>query len=177
MKRILLCLSVLLATMQLMAAPVDMITAQKSAQRFVNQHLYGGSLRAPIAGQMKLAHAETNSKMLDRAVYYIFNSSNGYVIVAGDDRAETILGYGDAPIDINAIPCNMKAWLATYKEQIEYLQAHEGMQVQTPSRSTVCAGGGEILPQRRPRERGRSGHGPRPLPPHQQAGDVRLQCG
>ena len=133
MKRILLCLSVLLATMQLMAAPVDMITAQKSAQRFVNQHLYGGSLRAPIAGQMKLAHAETNSKMLDRAVYYIFNSSNGYVIVAGDDRAETILGYGDAPIDINAIPCNMKAWLATYKEQIEYLQAHEGMQVQTPS--------------------------------------------
>lgn len=80
-----------------------------------------------------MAHTEMNSKMMDRAVYYIFNSHNGYVIVSGDDRAEEILGYGDAPLDINAIPCNMKAWLATYKEQIEYLQAHEGLQVETPS--------------------------------------------
>ena len=121
MKRILLCLSVLLATMQLMAAPVDMITAQKSAQRFVNQHLYGGSLRAPIAGQMKLAHAETNSKMLDRAVYYIFNSDQGFVIVAGDDRAHQILAHGDRPLDLKRMPVNMKFWLGTYKKQLEYL--------------------------------------------------------
>lgn len=134
MRRILLlCAAVLLAAIQLSASPVDARTAQAKAQSFVQQRLYNGKLRAPIAGQMKLAHAEMNSKMLDRAVYYIFNSSNGYVIVSGDDRAEEILGYGDAPLDINTIPCNMKAWLATYKEQIEYLQAHEGMQVETPS--------------------------------------------
>ena len=80
-----------------------------------------------------MAHAEMNSRKLDRAVFYIFNSSNGYVIVSGDDRAEEILGYGDGQLDINTIPCNMKAWLATYKEQIEYLQDHEGLQVETPS--------------------------------------------
>ena len=133
MRRILLCAAVVLAAISLSAAPVDMRSAQRQAQNFVQQKLYSGKLRAPISGEMKLVHAEMNSKMLDRAVYYIFNSSNGYVIVSGDDRAEEILGYGDRPLDINTIPCNMKAWLATYKEQIEYLQAHEGLQVETPS--------------------------------------------
>ena len=133
MRRILLCVAVIFAAIQLSAAPVDVKTAQAKAQSFVSQKLYGGVLRAPISGEMKLAHMEMNSKMLDRAVYYIFNSSNGYVIVSGDDRAEEILGYGDGPIDINNIPCNMKAWLATYREQLEYLQAHEGLQVETPS--------------------------------------------
>ena len=133
MRRILLFAAVLFAAIQLSAMPVDVRTAQAKAQNFVQQKLYGGKLRAPISGEMKLAHAEMNSQMMDRAVYYIFNSQNGYVIVSGDDRAEEILGYGDAPLNINTIPCNMKAWLATYKEQIEYLQAHEGMQVETPS--------------------------------------------
>ena len=133
MRRILLCVAVLFAAIQLSASPVDMRTAQAKAQNFVQQKLYGGKLTAPISGEMKLAHAEMNSQMLDRAVYYIFNSQNGFVIVSGDDRAEEILGYGDAPLDINNIPCNMRAWLGTYKEQIEYLQAHEGLQVETPS--------------------------------------------
>lgn len=133
MRRVLLCVAVLFAAIQLSASPVDMRTAQAKAQKFVQEKAYDGTLRAPISGQMKLAHAEMNSKMLDRAVYFIFNSSNGYVIVSGDDRAEEILGYGDAPLNINNIPCNMKAWLSNYKEQIEYLQAHEGLQVETPS--------------------------------------------
>ena len=133
MRRFLLCAAVLFAAIGLMAAPVDMRTAQIKAQNFVQQKLYSGKFMAPITGEMKLAHAEMNSKMLDRAVYYIFNSENGYVIVSGDDRAEEILGYGDAPLDINTIPCNMKAWLATYKVQIEYLQANEGLVVEAPS--------------------------------------------
>ena len=133
MRKILLCAAVLFAAIQLSAAPVDMRTAQYKAQSFANQMLYGGKLRAPITGQMTLAHAEMNSKMTDLAVYYIFNTNNGFVIVSGDDRAEEILGYGDRPLDINNIPCNMKAWLGTYKEQIEYLQAHKDLQVETPS--------------------------------------------
>lgn len=133
MRRILLFATVWLAALAVVAAPVDVRTAQAKAQSFIQQKQYDGKLRAPLSGQLTLAHAEMNSKMLDRAVYYIFNSSNGFVIVSGDDRAEEILGYGDMPLDINAIPCNMKAWLGTYKDQIEYLQAHEGMQIETPS--------------------------------------------
>ena len=146
MRRFLLCVAVLFAAVGLMAAPVDVRTAQSKAQSFVNQKLYGGKLRAPISGQMRLAHAEMNSKMLDRAVYYIFNTSNGYVIVSGDDRAEEILGYGDAPLDFNTIPCNMKAWLDHYKEQIEYLQAHEGLRVETPSMVAPSLRGATVAP-------------------------------
>jgi len=133
MKKILLLSAVFLAAVQLVAAPVDLKTAQTTAQNFVNHKLYSGRLNAPLSGQMTLAHAEMNSKMLDRAVYYIFNTTNGYVIVSGDDRAEQILGYGDTPLDMNNIPCNMRAWLDTYKEQIEYLQAHRDLRVETPS--------------------------------------------
>ena len=108
MRKILFFAAVFFAVIQLSATPVDVRQAQSRAQNFVEQRMYQGQLRAPISGEMKLAHAEMNSKMLDRAVYYIFNSENGYVIVSGDDRAEEILGYGDAPLDINMIPCNMR---------------------------------------------------------------------
>ena len=133
MKKFLLFAAALFAVMQVVAAPVDLRTAQYTAQTFVNQKLYSGRLNAPLSGTATLAHVEMNSKMLDRAVYYIFNTSNGYVIVSGDDRAEQILGYGDQPLDIKTIPCNMKAWLSNYKEQIEYLQAHPDLRVETPS--------------------------------------------
>ena len=133
MRKLCLFAAVILVAIQALAAPVDVRTAQISAQRFMNEKMYSGKLNAPISGTLKLAHAEMNSKMLDRALYYVFNTSNGFVIVSGDDRAEQILGYGDYPIDMNNIPSNMRAWLGTYKEQLEYLQAHEGMQVVTPS--------------------------------------------
>ena len=133
MRRILMCAALLFAAVQTWAAPVDLRTAESMAQNFVQQQLYSGKLKAPIAGELTLAHTEMNSKLINRAVYYVFNAPNGFVIVSGDDRAEHILGYGDYPIDMNTIPCNMRAWLDTYKEQLEYLQAHEGMQVETPS--------------------------------------------
>ncbi len=133
MRKYLLLMAAAIAALQMWAGPVDVKSARETAQRFVQERSYSGKLRAPLAGQLTLAHTEFNSLKMDRAVYYVFNTSNGYVIVSGDDRAEAILGYGDSPLDMNTIPCNMKAWLATYKEQLEYLQAHEGMKVETPS--------------------------------------------
>ncbi len=133
MRKVLFFAAMLFAAIQTLAAPVDLRTAQAEAQTFVQQQLYSGKLRAPIAGELKLAHVEMNSKMLDRAAFYIFNTSNGYVVVSGDNRGEAILGYGDYPLDYNNIPCNMKALLGMLKEQIEYLQAHEELQVQAPS--------------------------------------------
>ena len=133
MKKLLFLAAIMLAAVQAWAAPVDVTTATKMAQRFIQEKNYDGKLRAPISGTLTLAHAEMNSQQLDRAVYYVFNTNNGFVIVSGDDRAEAILGYGDQPLNMNEIPCNMRAWLGTYKEQLEYLQAHEGLQVETPS--------------------------------------------
>ena len=68
MRRFLLCAAVLCAAIGLMAAPVDLRTAQSKAQNFVQQKLYGGRLMAPISGEMKLAHAEMNSKLINQAV-------------------------------------------------------------------------------------------------------------
>ena len=133
MRKFFLFAAVLFVAIQTWAAPVDVKTAKSHAQSFISQKLYDGKLAAPISGELKMVYAEMNSKMLDRAVYYVFNTQNGFVIVSGDDRAEQILGYGDYPLDMNNIPNNMRAWLGTYKDQLEYLQAHEGMQVETPS--------------------------------------------
>ena len=105
MRKVLFFAAMLFAAIQTLAAPVDLRTAQAEAQTFVQQQLYSGKLRAPIAGELKLAHVEMNSKMLDRAAFYIFNTSNGYVVVSGDNRGEAILGYGDYPLDYNNIPC------------------------------------------------------------------------
>ncbi|WP_365690303.1 Spi family protease inhibitor, partial [Selenomonas sp.] len=41
--------------------------------------------------------------------------------MAGDDRAEEILAVGDRPLNVDRMPANMKAWLKTYAEQIDYL--------------------------------------------------------
>ncbi len=133
MKRKLFLAIVLLVAVQLWAAPVDVTTALETARRFVAERKYDGMLRAPISQQLTLIHTEVNSQKLDRAVFYVFNSDNGFVIVSGDDRAVDILGYGDQLFDVNSIPCNMRAWLDTYKEQIEFLQAHDELQVENQS--------------------------------------------
>ena len=86
MKRFLLFTATLFAVIQLVAAPVDLRTAQYTAQNFVNQKLYSGRLNAPLSGPVTLAHVEMNSKMLDRAVYYIFNTSNGYRVMIALSR-------------------------------------------------------------------------------------------
>lgn len=123
MKKFLLSAVALLAAIQLTAAPVDPQTAQAAAQRFMQQKAQRGELKGSAGEQMTLAHAEMNSKMHDRAVYYVFNTKSSFVIVSGDDRAQQILAYGDSPIEnLNSIPENMRFWLEQYKAQLEQLQ-------------------------------------------------------
>lgn len=121
----------LLAVIQVSAANVNLAQAQASAQRF----MMGNSATQRFNGlpmtNLKLISTEVNSTHADQAVYYIFNSDRGFVIVAGDDRAQEILAYGDKPLDLKRMPDNMKFWLSTYKKQIEYLQAHPGMEVES----------------------------------------------
>ena len=57
--------------------------------------------------------------------FYIFNAKNkaGFVIVAGDDRAPSILGYADkGEIDMEQMPSNLKYWLESYTDQIRSLK-------------------------------------------------------
>ena len=97
------------------------------------QSAAGKRLMGASAVNLKLQHTELSSSSVNQPVYYIFSSENGFVIVAGDDRAQDILAYGVEPFDMNAMPENMKFWLGLYKRQMEYLQAHPGLVVEKPS--------------------------------------------
>lgn len=81
--------------------------------------------------QMRLAAKSTQvSNKLTTAVkesYYVFNvgQNNGYVVVSADDRTPAILGYADeGTFNTSNIPANMKAWLQSYTDQLNYLESH-----------------------------------------------------
>ena len=130
MKKILFLAALVFATLQLTAANVNMATAQQSAQRFLMNKTVNGRFMAS-APAIKWTHEVKNSSDASLAVYYIVNSDNGYVIVAGDDRAKTILAYGDTPLkSVNDLPDAVQYFLDIYQKQMEYLQAHPGLVVQ-----------------------------------------------
>ena len=131
MKRILLISTLLLAFLEFSAAPVDVTAARDVALNYAHNLSNGGRHLAPAqAAEVQLIHCERNSVDANQAVYYIFNTPDSYIIVAGDDRAEAVLAYGDRPLDINDIPDGMRYWLGCYKQEIEYLQAHPTLVVE-----------------------------------------------
>ncbi len=132
MKRILLLAALMLMAVQGFAGQVNQQQAQVAAQRFLQDKASSRIAAMPASG-VKLLHAEMSSARLSQPVYYIFNSTNAFVVVAGDDRAQEILAYGEGNLDMNNLPENMKFWLNNYKSQIEYLQDHPGLVVEQPS--------------------------------------------
>ena len=125
MKRLLFFSALIIAAMQMMGANVDLATAKATAQQYAASKMANGKQMAPSAIDLKLVKQEMNSNKPGTAVYYIFNTDDHFIIISGDDRAKTVLAYGDRPInDINRMPANMKYWLGVYKKELEYLQDH-----------------------------------------------------
>ena len=76
--------------------------------------------------------------------YYIFNTTNnkGYVIVSGDDRTTSILGFTDSgSFDPTNIPANMRGWLENYDKQIQALDElgvlGTGFSTPRPTRNSI----------------------------------------
>ena len=110
------------------AANVDSRAAQARAVQFLNSQ--PGTRFMASSSNLKLTHAEQSSVDTRANDFYVFNyDGGGYVIVAGDDRAEEILGYGSGTLDMNTIPCNMRWWLDQYKEQMEFLFKNPKLEV------------------------------------------------
>ena len=122
MKRLLLILTSIFALVTTSWA--DQITREQAfakAQQFLNQKGISRSLKAAET-QMSRARARGKSTP---DYYYVFNAGQdqGFVIISGDDRTETVLGYSDrGAFDIENTPPNMAAWLEGYAAQIKYLQ-------------------------------------------------------
>ena len=149
MKKFLLMLTAAMLAMSLSAAPVDQVTAKKIAQSFLTNELYAGQIMAPAATHPVLLKAEMGSVKLNTPVYYIYNTSTTFIVVAGDDRADQILMVGDRPLkDINNLPLGMRDMLGQYKDQIMFLQEHPGLQptsVETPNPSFNATTYGPLL--------------------------------
>lgn len=119
-----------LMAMSLFAAPVDQASAFRKAKSFLTNELYAGKLMAPAALDPVLLKTEMGSKA-NKPVYYIYNTSTTFIVVAGDDRAEEILMVGDAPLkDIDNLAPGMQDMLLQYKEEIAFLHEHPDLKVE-----------------------------------------------
>ena len=101
--------------------PVGLTEAMDNAAEFLRANGKSGTLKTTQNGAKLYSQSATAS---NQQPYYVFNvgEDNGFLIVSGDDRAETVLGYSDnGSFDYDDIPSNVQAWLCEYADQIEYL--------------------------------------------------------
>lgn len=99
-------------------APIDKQTAMRQAYQFMIQR----GMVAPTTNMGIRSLNIINSKQPFTHCYLFNAPGEGYVIVSGDDRTVSILGYSDTgTLDPNNMPENMCGWLKSYDEQIEHL--------------------------------------------------------
>lgn len=110
------------------AAPVDVTTARGLVERFVQRPRLGS--RLSLGQGVLLRYVAPSAVKPSCACYYVFDVDGGsaFVIIAGDDRAGDVLAYGNGSIDMAALPCNLQWWLGRYRDQVEYLHAHPGLE-------------------------------------------------
>ena len=125
-KKVFMLLACLLVALSASADPITREAAQRKAEQYLQDK--GGSRRlAPITNARKLApsHKRVVTPMTNE-LYYVFNRGDeeGFVIVAGDDEIDGVLGYTDnGSFDYEKLPCNMQYWLDKHAEYVAYLQS------------------------------------------------------
>ena len=127
MKRtILLFLSVMM-TVIMTAGDVTPQQALQQAQKFLQQTPSGMKRSQAEVPQLKMAGRVSG--------LYVFNAeqNQGYVIVSNDDRTAPILGYSETgTLDPDNMPCNMRAWLQGYADEIAWLNEHNIQPITIP---------------------------------------------
>jgi hypothetical protein len=123
MRRIPFIVLMLTVCSSIWATSVSKEQARRQAELFLEQNSMSGVLTQAPTDEGKTRSAQTGEEL-----YYVFNvgQNQGYVIVSGDDRTESILGYATSgTFDAAAIPENMAAWLDGYADQIRYIQEND----------------------------------------------------
>ena len=108
MKRIfLLCIAIFGLYLCSMATPIDQTTAKTIASKFM------GTKELQLAATYR-----TENKV---AAFFVFNTSDGFVIVSADDCETPIIGYShEGHFDPNAVPEQMEAYLQDFVARIQY---------------------------------------------------------
>lgn len=131
MKRNLLFMLMLAMTTGMMAAPRSLQEAQQEAAEYFYAHAH--ALRKPAKSQ-SLTHTWTSTQTNGQPAFYVFNrgEEDGWVIIAADDHAYTVLGYADhGHFNAAELPANAFEWLETYSAQIEQISEAEETPKQT----------------------------------------------
>ena len=120
--------------------------ASQIASQFIKKSVSGlMKVSSTTTSELTLAYTSLNSNSTNatsKALYYVFNKGNnmGYVIVSGDNRAKTILGYTDeGNFDVSTLPVNAKEWLAFYDNELKSLPDSNSMTISyTPSSTSIA---------------------------------------
>ncbi len=102
----------------LSARQVDQTTAEIAGLNFIRYKTDSPDINQP--NELKLVFQATSSDA-STTYYYVFNFTNGFVIVSGDDCVLPILGYSnEKAFRTTPMVPSMTKWLETYKEQIRF---------------------------------------------------------
>jgi hypothetical protein len=127
MKKTFLLLISLIVSIVAKGGPLTPDEARQNIAKFMNPRRAAAVTQNPEA--LRLV-STSHYKITDRELapsLYVFNvaGGHGYVIAAADDRIPAVLGYSDrGNIDPDNMPDNMRAWLKSYSDQMEYLNNH-----------------------------------------------------
>lgn len=128
------------------AGNISATTAQQVANRFLKHRMCNapGAFKSVSLSDIQLSHAEPSSVEAGAIDYYVFNiNGGGFIIIAGEDRAEQVLGYDDkGRFDVNNLPDPLRDLLDNYKRGIEFLQTHKGQAITQPRRILGQTAGG-----------------------------------
>ncbi len=120
MKRLFLTTVCLYAFVMAWTAPVSLQQARQKAVVAMKQ--LGWTI-----DDADISTARPNKAPAQNSVmpYYVFNAGNskGFVVISGDDNAETLLGYCDhGNFDEETMPDPMRQWLAGIEAEMKWLQ-------------------------------------------------------
>ena len=107
MKRtLLICIAVFGLFLGSFARPIDLQTAQSVAAKFMGTN------------DLQLSATYRTDKSI--AAFYVFNTSDGFVIVAADDCETPIIGYShEGRFDPNNVPVQMAEYLQDFVNRIQ----------------------------------------------------------
>ena len=108
MKRtLILCLVIFGLLLSATAHPVDLQTAQSIASKFMGTN------------DLRLVYTYSTDKNI--AAFYVFNTHDGFVIVAADDCETPIIAYShEGRFDPNNVPMQMEGYLHDFVSKIQY---------------------------------------------------------
>ena len=125
MKRTLYSITLTLAFLFLpavmLAGPITREQAKQKAESYLSS-CKGSRMLKPVTTGKKLAPGKNRGAADSFDTYYVFNrgENEGFVIVAGDDQIDGVMGYTDnGEFDYQNLPDNMRDWLDDYAAYIE----------------------------------------------------------